>query len=286
MLIYAQGWSEGFDGPGRRLVFYCKGCNFRCRWCGNPESIAPEVEMLYDPARSAHVRSACPRGAVGPDGALNRNTCRSCATHDCVNRFHNPAFAVSGEERSPDDLIAAAASRRAMWGNDGGVTFSGGEPTLQAAELLAAVAGLRRGGISVYLESNASTAGFRSVAPEVSGLFCDVKCVHPALHRKLTGADNGAVLENLRFAAKLPVPLTLRVPLISGVNATPEEHDALRELLIGLRALRPDGAELRLELLKLHHLGEPKYRALGLSEPSAGWRAPGPEFNWKDLQEL
>jgi pyruvate formate lyase activating enzyme len=45
------------DGPGIRTTVFLKGCSLRCKWCGNPESIAFKPELSYDP-RSAPARSA------------------------------------------------------------------------------------------------------------------------------------------------------------------------------------------------------------------------------------
>lgn len=52
MRIFNIGYSNDFDGPGTRLVFYLKGCNFRCNWCGAPESLSPEVQTLCYPERT------------------------------------------------------------------------------------------------------------------------------------------------------------------------------------------------------------------------------------------
>ena len=54
MNIFGQGWSEGFDGPGRRWVVYLKGCNLRCRWCASPEGLAVEPQLLFYGARADH----------------------------------------------------------------------------------------------------------------------------------------------------------------------------------------------------------------------------------------
>src|SRR6059036_3890370 len=37
------------DGPGMRTTVFLKGCSLRCKWCSNPESIAPKPELAYDP---------------------------------------------------------------------------------------------------------------------------------------------------------------------------------------------------------------------------------------------
>ena len=73
-----------FDGPGLRLVVFLQGCNFRCLYCANPDTI-----------------DAC-----------------------------------GGTPTSPDEILRMAVDQKPFYGRRGGVTFSGGEPTFQAAALL------------------------------------------------------------------------------------------------------------------------------------------------------
>ena len=177
MMIFSQGWSNGFDGPGRRLVYYLKGCNFRCLWCGNPESIAAESEILFYPEKSKFAAESCPYGAVSENGGeLNREKCSTCSDRPCVKQWHDRASEPVGKEIAPVELVKDAESRRAMFGSDGGVTFSGGEPTLQMDELLDAAKRLRSQGINVAVETNASSARFAELADVFDVIICDLKC--------------------------------------------------------------------------------------------------------------
>ncbi len=56
MKILQKGFNYSQDGPGNRLVYHLQGCNFRCKWCSNADSIPLEnpnakecsVDELYD----------------------------------------------------------------------------------------------------------------------------------------------------------------------------------------------------------------------------------------------
>ena len=41
MYLFKKGFSFAVDGPGNRLVYHMRGCNFRCPWCANPECFLP-----------------------------------------------------------------------------------------------------------------------------------------------------------------------------------------------------------------------------------------------------
>ncbi len=260
MIIFHSGFSHGFDGPGTRLVFYLKGCNFHCDWCASPESIRPVPELLYSPDRNADSECAgCPKKAYGGSGVLNREICERCQTFDCIRIWHNPAFERAGEEISPEKVLHRAESARNFIS---GVTFGGGEPTLQSSELIRACHLLRKNGFHVAMESNASTPGFPDLIGEVDLLFADLKTLNPEIARKRMSADISLVKDNLREAASRQTNFTLRIPVVRGVNDGEQEQSEILEFCRELKCLRPDGI-LKVELLRQHHLGEPKYAALG-----------------------
>lgn len=277
MRIFKSGWSEGFDGPGRRWIVYLKGCNLRCRWCANPEGISPADEILFYPDRAKDPDRACPYGATAPsdDGwALDRERCAECPDRPCVSVWRHPAYEWAGEELSPAELEAQANRYRPLFGADGGVTFGGGEPTLQPDEVLEAIRRLRKAGIHTVLETNACTESFGRFVGEVDLLICDLKCATGALHEEWTGSDNRRVLDNLRIAAERQPALWIRVPLIPGFNDTDDEMAAIAAALGELGA---DRENLKVEILRMHHLGEPKYAALGREYGMDGVAEPAKE---------
>jgi pyruvate formate lyase activating enzyme len=277
MNIFSTGWSEGFDGPGRRWVVYLKGCNFRCRWCANPEGLSPEPQILFYPDRAQYANQACPYGAVVKSAnkwVLDRGKCAVCPDISCVRVWHHPAFEYAGKEVSVAEIVGLAEQYRPLFGRDGGVTFGGGEPMLQANQLLPTIKALRQKGIHTAIETNASTADFQKFVGLVDLLICDLKCISNDKHLHWMDADNRQVLQNLQVAAKSQSQLIVRIPFVKGMNDNKEEMEKIRMFLYDLAKQRKC---LQVEVLRQHHLGEPKYAALGMEYPMRN--APLPERN-------
>ena len=237
MRIFDSGYSSSFDGPGTRLVFYLKGCNFRCDWCGAPEGLSAEPQTLHYPDRTV----------------------------------------VAGRDITPEAVREKALAARDFIS---GVTFGGGEPTLQKEELLAALRLLREAGIHTALESNASTGAYREAVLAADWVFSDLKTLNETIFQARVRPGSArleTVCGNLRFAAENKRDFVLRIPVISGVNDTAEEQAALLEFCRELHARRSDGP-LRVQLLRQHHIALPKYRALGMACPCEGAKPPEREL--------
>ena len=279
MKIFATGWSDNFDGPGMRWVIYLKGCNFNCQWCASPESMSEAPDLLFVPERAEPLAEVCPHCAVTKDedkGTWNidRNCCIACANNFCSEVWQHPAFSLVGKEMTIMELVKQATKYRSFFGKDGGVTFGGGEPTLQAKELLLILDELKKEHIHTAMETNTSSPSLSDFYNRVNLLICDLKCVSSHLHQKWIGADNQQVLINLREAAREQKDLLIRIPFITGVNDNVAEMENIIDFLRELAKLR---ASLSVQVLRLHHLGEPKYRALGREYPMQDVPPPSKE---------
>lgn len=257
------------DGPGIRSVVFMKGCALRCAWCHNPESLRFAPELLFT-ARNCvgcgACADVCPRGALTPEGC-DRARCEGCGA--CARACVFEARAIAGRSITVDALCAEL-SRDADYFADsgGGVTFSGGEPLLQAefvAEALRVLAG-RGVHTAVDTSGHAPWAAFEATLPHAGLYLYDIKAADARKHEALCGADGVRVRDNLRALAARGARLWVRVPVIPGENDSPEDIEALRALLLQSGVTR---AIERLELLPYHALGRDKYAALGLTLPRA-----------------
>lgn len=279
MRFFAQGWSDRKDGPGHRRIYYLKGCNLRCRWCASPESIHAEPELLFYPERAdgETLDFLCPHGAI-KENVFNRAGCRHCTDHAC-SHYRHPAIEWVGFERTPEEIEQELLRLTSLWSDFSGVTFGGGEPTLQAEELIECVRLLKRRGIHTAIESNATPQEFLAVAREVSLVIADLKAGSEECFKNCTGGNLATVLDHLAFATEYAASLLIRVPLITGMNDADSELNLIAEHLAGLQRIRRTarGEPLAVEILKLHHYGEPKYRALGYNYELSGRPEPAPE---------
>ena len=162
----------------------------------------------------------------------------------------------------------------------GGVTFTGGEATAQPEFLAELADTLYDEGYSLALES-CGWFDFHRLRPTLEKMdliFLDLKHPDPEEHRRLTGQDNGLILENMEKTARQGIPLVVRIPVILGINGT---DDVLAKAFALIRKKAP-GASL--ELLPYHRFGEEKYKELGLPLPDPAFGIPTREqmARWED----
>lgn len=219
------------DGPGIRTVVFFKGCPLRCRWCHNPEGIATEPQILHYPDK-----------------------CIGCGR--CAEGCYTGARTLCGREMTVEQLLEPILADRPYYGAEGGVTLSGGEPQLQADFALELTRACHQHGVGVAIET--SMAIYREdLLREMDLIIADIKVWDTARHKEYVGVGNEAILDHIRRADTLGVPLLIHTPVIPGVNDTQEEITAIRDFVRSLKNA------VGYELLPYHPFGVDKQMALG-----------------------
>lgn len=249
------------DGPGIRTTIFLKGCNFRCFWCHNPETICPSQEIQVYPEHCVSCGAClaqCTHGALSENG-YQRERCTACGA--CARACYAGARVLVGSKMDGADVLDTVLTDREFYRDSGGgVTISGGEPLLQRDFTLDILRRCKADGIATAMESNLAWpwAHIAPLLPVLNLVMMDIKLMDEERHREHTGHGNKLVLENARSLARNGMPLIVRTPVIPGVNDTPEEISAIAAFVATLPTLQ------YYELLPFHPLGEGKYASLGL----------------------
>lgn len=231
------------DGPGIRSVVFFKGCPLKCVWCQNPEGISASTEISWDSEKCLGCGAcikACTAGAVSGENPfhIDREVCTLC--FECLGVCPSGALSRVGEEISVDDIVRKILSYKPFFDTSGGgVTLSGGEPTLYMAFASALLKELKKNGIHTVIE----TCGFFDpdefnalMLPYCDMIFMDVKLIDPDEHRKYCGVPNGVILDNLislhEMSESSGFKIIPRTPLIPGITDT---DDRLTNLAIFYR---------------------------------------------------
>ncbi|MCD6584776.1 MAG: glycyl-radical enzyme activating protein [Desulfobacteraceae bacterium] len=254
------------DGPGVRSIVFLKGCPLRCVWCQNPESWRTDPELAFKAHLCIDCKTCvntCPQQAMSAPGIRDTQKCDGCFA--CVENCPSEALVCFGKYYSIDQLVESLRPEFPYMKNTGGgVTFSGGEPTLFLEFVGQLSKRLHEEGIHTALE----TCGYFDSEKEIGFLsdidlvLFDIKLYDEKAHRKFCGKSNKMIKQNLtRLSASSlggtgPV-IWPRLPLIPTVTDTTENLTGWAQFLknIGISFLT---------LVPYHNMGDGKREWLNL----------------------
>ena len=273
------------DGPGIRTTVFFKGCPLSCVWCQNPEAKSSAQQIVYEAANCIgclRCTQACGNHAIciQPDGAypVDRQKCQLCG--ECVRACGCQALRLAGTAYDVDQLVQKCLQDAVFYKNtNGGVTFSGGEPTLHLKYLSCLAQKLKEKEIHLCLETcgHYDNEQFeQELLPYLDLVYFDIKIFDRDKHKKYCGVYNDTILRNFEtlFSGK-KVKVLPRIPLVPGITAEKDNLLSIRGFLkncgveeIGLLPYNP------LWLSKLSSIG-----AVPPAEPERRGSPPEAEYN-------
>jgi pyruvate formate lyase activating enzyme len=232
------------DGPGVRTSVFMKGCPLSCRWCHNPEGLSPYPELMVRTAR-----------------CRNCGKCKNPCSHDdckpfnrCIEACPDGLISICGQEWEVSELAEKLMENADyMRLSGGGVTITGGEPTLQAefvSELLKRLYGVHR---AIETSGFCSGESFLAVIENADYIMMDIKLADPELHKVYCGADNAPIIANFKRLQASGKDYLIRVPLIPDITDTSENLAAISELV----------GDSPVELLGYNNFAGAKYKGVG-----------------------
>ena len=124
-----------------------------------------------------------------------------------------------GKEVSAEEIVKECMSCKTMFFSGGGVTFTGGEATIQHEELAEVLALLKKAEIHTAIETNGTSVHLKEIQEHVDYLIMDFKHFDKDAFLSQTGVAIAPLLDNFEFLQSIERQLHIRIPLINHFNA-------------------------------------------------------------------
>lgn len=257
------------DGPGIRTNIFMKGCYLRCKWCSNVYGLEKKVQMIFEEAKCTgcgQCLSVCKHGAITlkESGRTDTDFSRCIHCMKCVSECHYKARRQIGRLYTVEEVMKEVEKDRLFYRRgSGGVTLSGGEILMQSEFALEILKACTDEFISTAIETcgYGKWSDLTEILKYCDTVFMDCKCMDGALHKELTGVENGLILDNIKKAAAQcadqGTAFIVRLPLIPGMNDSVENIKQTAEFVRSM-----EGRPL-LNILPYHDYGAAKYKTIG-----------------------
>ena len=185
----------------------------------------------------------------------------------------------SEDMRTPDELLDFAERYRSYWGEDGGITVSGGEPLLQIDFLLELFKKAKERGIGTCIDTALEPftreepffSKFNELLEYTDLMLVDIKHIDRQEHIELTGLPNDNIVDGMEYLSEKGQPIWIRHVLVPGITDNDDYLKQTRAFIEKLSNVK------KIEVLPYHSMGQHKFEALGIPYRLEGVKSPSKE---------
>lgn len=192
---------------------------------------------------------------------------------------HNPDTWHKGKiDMTAEEVFKKARRYKPYFKNGGGITFSGGEPLLNASFINELAPMLKAEGIGYCIDTSGSvdlTNEVKTAIDNADMVILDIKFHNANDYFKYTKGDFFKFIEIAKYCTKIKKRLWLRTVVVPDINDTKEDMEQYAKLV-------KDFEFEKYELLPFHTMGFFKYDELGIENPLKDTKA----LNRDKLNEL
>ena len=249
------------DGPGIRTSIFLKGCPLRCKWCSNPESQNPYVNIFLKDENRTKIDVKKDELNFDQDGYIIEDDLFFDLLKAKGIDDNSVKYDQVGRPMDLDRLVEIAMEDKVFYDSSkGGVTISGGEPLMQPTLLVELVKKLKAQGLHTAIETTLFTnpENVSKLYPYLDLFIADCKNWDEEVHQIKTGVLNRIILENLRDVVKNAKDYLIRIPVIPDFNYSKKDAYEFAKLF-------KDIGVGRVQLLPFHQYGKGKYEAYGIN---------------------
>lgn len=254
------------DGDGIRTTIFFKGCPLKCQWCQNPEGISLKRRPLYFKKKCIHCRY-CEKYAdhqeiIYKDRPYFRKDYQGSYQH-IIDICPSGAIIYDSQEYDVKEIMEMIIEDIVFYRENGGVTFSGGEPLLQKDVLYELLKQCQKENIHTAIETSlyAPLEEIKPLLPYLNQIYIDLKVFDERKHQEYTGVSSKRIKENIKYilSSEHKNKVIMRTPLIPTKTATKQN---IKEIATYLYQCYP---YVKYELLNYNPLASSKYEFVDLS---------------------
>ena len=178
-----------------------------------------------------------------------------------------------GTEYTAEEIVGQAERFRESFGEDGGITLSGGEPLLQARFANEVFTLARERGINTCLDTSGSILNdsVKELLSVTDRVLLDIKYTTDEEYRKYVGCSINAPLDFLAYLSEAKIPTTVRQVIVPTVNDGEKNIKRLKNITRGNPSVE------KIELLPFKKICAAKYENMGITFPFADKPTPTKE---------